>query len=174
VFARRDGGALQFDSYSVVLASGTGGLISSGGVALDGNADGVAGDSYQSSIVNSEPKGGAAALPDFFSAPGLPVSTGPEASDGLPVTLTSEGGVRTIAFVVSYDPALLRIDGARAGIGLPAGAEIRLEPLAAERRQRTAAGGGPQRDADRRPARSSWSCWMRRRLPPPHMEHAKR
>jgi hypothetical protein len=48
----------------------------------------------------------------------------PATSSLLPLTLASAGDVRNLSFTVRFDPALLQITGAQAGVGLPPGATL--------------------------------------------------
>ena len=127
--ARADGKPLQYDRYSLFI--GDDGFLSQGGLLLDGDGDGVAGGDYRASILFARAAPGTAALPDFVRGPGEPVDVPLEDRAGLQVRFTSEGGVRTLTFRVTYDPALLAIDGVLRGAGLPADAvvDFRTEPL---------------------------------------------
>ncbi|HMV69683.1 MAG TPA: cadherin-like domain-containing protein, partial [Myxococcota bacterium] len=94
--------------------------------ALDGNADGLAGDAYGSDFTVAPPPPIRLSWPDFMRGPGQAVEVpGPSSSSLLPLTLTSAGGVRRLEFGVRYDPALLSIADVVAGAGLPGAANWR-------------------------------------------------
>jgi hypothetical protein len=61
----------------------------------------------------------------------------PATGQALPVSFSSAGGQRSLAFTVAFDPALLNITAARAGAGLPAGSVVTFVREAAP-------GGGQQ------------------------------
>src|SRR3546814_14775958 len=71
--------------------------------------------------------------------PGEHVDVPLEDAAGLQVRFTSDGGVKTLTFRVTYDPALLRVDGVLRGADLPADAEVEF---------RTEAAAGGKRVAD--------------------------
>ncbi|MCB1999533.1 MAG: hypothetical protein KDH91_03500, partial [Rhodoferax sp.] len=66
-------------------------------------------------------------LPDFMRGPGQPVDVPAFPQGGLPVTLTSDGDVRSLQFEIRYDPALLQILQASGGRDLPAGATLDVD-----------------------------------------------
>jgi hypothetical protein len=131
----RSGGILQFDTYTVTLASGPAGFHDSFG-ALDGNNDGTTGDDAVLGFDFRSTGAGVLSLPDFMRGPGQAVDV-PATGQYLPVSFTSAGGLRTMVFTVGFDPSLLDITGARAGAGLPAGTELRFV-------REAAANGGQQ------------------------------
>src|SRR3546814_569282 len=131
--ARADGKPLQYDRYSLFI--GDDAFVSRDGALLDGDADGTAGGGYRASILFASPSAGTAELPDFTRGPGEHVDVPLEDRAGLQVRFTSDGGVKTLNFRVTYDPALLRIDGILRGADLPADAVVAFRPEAA-------AGGG--------------------------------
>jgi hypothetical protein len=123
-----DGAGFRFIAASGVLANGSYRLVVAGGVkdlrgrALDGNADGAAGDDL---LVNLSVRNG----PDAISAPAMMRGPGQAASvpgigAGLPVTFTSDGTATSVVFTAAFDPRLLSITAAAAGAGLPARATI--------------------------------------------------
>ncbi|HEY6817505.1 MAG TPA: putative Ig domain-containing protein [Croceibacterium sp.] len=121
VVTRVDGKPLQYDNYQLVLADS--GFVSVLGAVLDGDANGVAGGNYRTSLVHLGAAAGSAALPDFMRGPGEHVDV-PVAASGLQVRFASAGGVKTMTFTVGFDPALLRLDGVNPGANLPAGAKL--------------------------------------------------
>jgi large repetitive protein len=135
IVTRADGRALQYDHYDLVISDDA--IRSRDGVGLDGDADGTAGGDYRTSLLNADPRSGTALLPDFMQAPGETVNAPRGAESGLQVRFTSDGGVKTVVFTVSYDPKLLTVSGVVPGADLPQGARLGLELL-------TTAGGVAQ------------------------------
>src|SRR3546814_6602010 len=105
--ARADGKPLQYDRYSLFI--GDDAFVSRDGALLDGDADGTAGGGYRASILFASPSAGTAELPDFTRGPGEHVDVPLEDRAGLQVRFTSDGGVKTLNFRVTYYPSLLRI-----------------------------------------------------------------
>lgn len=128
VIARADGRALHYDRYELVLDDD--GFASLRGSVLDGDGDGAAGGDYRVLLHNAQADAGSAQLPDFMRGPGETVDVPLEERNGLQLRFASDGGVRTMTFTVTFDPALLRLDDVRAGVDLPDGARIawQVEP----------------------------------------------
>jgi hypothetical protein len=122
VITRVDGLPLQYDLYELVLADS--GFVSLLGSVLDGDANGIAGANYRTTLLYAGAAAGSAALPDFMYGPGEHVDVPREADQGLRVDFASNGGVKTMTFTVAFDPALLRLDGVLRGADLPAGAQL--------------------------------------------------
>ncbi|EXI79182.1 MAG: PQQ-dependent catabolism-associated beta-propeller protein [Candidatus Accumulibacter appositus] len=116
------GNGLARDSYSLTLKSGAQAFHSIWS-ALDGNADGLAGDDYRSSFSVAAPPSTQLSLPDFMRGPGQGVDV-PATGSKLPLSLRSPGDVQQLSFVVRYDPALLLISSSQAGADLPADATL--------------------------------------------------
>src|SRR5690606_22009554 len=108
VVTRADGHPLQYDVYDLVLADTA--FVSMQGSILDGDANGIAGADYRTTILYAGAAAGSAALPDFMRGPGERVDVPLEAHDGLQVRFASNGGVKTMTFTVEFDPALLDLD----------------------------------------------------------------
>ena len=136
VLTRADGKPLQYDRYSLLIDDR--GFVSADGALLDGDADGIDGGDYRSSILFARPAPGTAELPDFMRGPGEHVDVPLEDAAGLQVRFTSEGGVKTLTFRVTYDPALLRVDGVLRGADLPADATVEFRTEAAAGGKRVA------------------------------------
>ncbi|MFA7602961.1 MAG: Ig-like domain-containing protein, partial [Novosphingobium sp.] len=136
VLSRLDGRPLQYDSYSLILSDA--GFLSRDGAVLDGDGNGEAGGDYRSTLLFAEAAAGSAALPDFMRGPGERVDAPREAMAGLQVLFASEGGVKTMTFRVTYDPALLRVDGVLRGVDLPADAVVQFRTEAAAGGKRVA------------------------------------
>ena len=122
------GGVLAADQYSVTLASGPLGFVSASG-ALDGDNNGQAGDAYRARFSVAAAPSVVLGLPDFMRGAGQAVDV-PGTAQGLPVSITSTGGLRQLQFTLAYDPALLTVSAARAGSGLPAGSSVQMAQVA--------------------------------------------
>jgi 6-phosphogluconolactonase (cycloisomerase 2 family) len=116
------GNGLAAGSYSLTLKSGAQAFHSIWS-ALDGNADGLAGDDFLRSFTVAAAPALKLSLPDFVRGPGQSVDV-PAAGSQLPLTLLSPGNVRQLSFVVRYDPLLLLISSSRPGAALPADARL--------------------------------------------------
>ncbi|WP_207797304.1 PKD domain-containing protein, partial [Sphingopyxis granuli] len=134
--SRTDGKPLQYDRYSLFI--GDDGFLSRDGRLLDGDGDGAEGGDYRASILFARAAAGTAELPDFVRGPGEQVDVPLADRAGLQVRFTSEGGVRTLSFRVTYDPALLTIDGILRGADLPADAVVDFRAEAAPGGKRVA------------------------------------
>ncbi|MCM8594071.1 cohesin domain-containing protein [Accumulibacter sp.] len=125
----RSGGPLPADDYTVRLGSGAMAVHDLAGRALDGDADGLAGDAFESSFTAAD-AGLTVSLPDVVRGPGQPADLGaPSLGGALPVWLSDGSGVTEVEFSLRYDPAILDVQGVSAGAQLPAGTTI--ERLAA-------------------------------------------
>ena len=122
----KTGTPLRADSYTVTIKSGPTALTSASG-DLDGNGDGTAGDDFTAVRSINPPTQIKLGLPDFMRGPGQAVDVPIAAGAGLPVTLTSEGDVRSLQFEIRYDAALLQLVDASGGAGLPAGATLDVD-----------------------------------------------
>ncbi|MER9397476.1 Ig-like domain-containing protein [Mesorhizobium sp. M0615] len=116
------GGILPFDHYRVMLRSGENSLHDSRD-DLDGNRDGTPGDDFIAGFDVKSVGNGIISLFDFMRGPGQKVDV-PARANGLPVSFSSLGGVKSLVFTVDYDPALLTITGATAGADLPKGTKL--------------------------------------------------
>jgi hypothetical protein len=123
-FARTNGRALQFDRYRLTLGSGDEAFRDQVG-ALDGNADGIAGDDYVTEFDVRGTGTGAFSLPDFMRGPGQAVNV-PAVAQGLPVRFASDGTVRLLVFSIDYDPRLITLTDAAPATGLPTDATVRF------------------------------------------------
>jgi len=116
-------GPLQEDYYRVVLRSGANALHDGYG-SLDGNRDGKPGDNVIATFeVKRAKETGVISLSDFMRGPGQIVDILGRKM-GLPVTFSSIGGVKSLVFLIDYNPALLTITGATAGTDLPKGTKL--------------------------------------------------
>ena len=86
--------------------------MSTEGLLLDGDGNGVASDMTSSFTVEApEAASVTVGISDFVRGPGQPVNL-PAEADGLPVSISEGTNVRAIDLRISYDPALLQITGA--------------------------------------------------------------
>ncbi len=129
----KTGGPLEPDTYTATLRSATDGFVDVDGILLDGDGDGTAGDDFMQSFVVAAPPVNTVTLglPDVVRGPGQDVNIPANETTGLPVTLSDGSGVRTVAFQLAYDPALLQILGATVGPSLPAAATLTADTTVA-------------------------------------------
>ncbi|WP_425614262.1 DNRLRE domain-containing protein [Anatilimnocola sp. NA78] len=122
----KTGGELVPDTYTVTLRSAANGLITSTGVQLDGDGNGVAGGDYvtQFTVVAPAPGTLVVGIPDFVRGYGQPVNLPASTSNGIPITLSSGLNVGATSFTVNYNPSLLTITGGTTPI---AGANITVD-----------------------------------------------
>ena len=86
----KTGGVLAADTYTVGVRAGAGGLADLLGRALDGNADGIGGDSATRSFTVTAGTAPVLSLPDLVRGPGQ--------SAVLPLTLTNAAGATELHF----------------------------------------------------------------------------
>lgn len=115
----KSGEQLAPDTYTVTLVSGANGFKDDTGAALDGNADGNAGDDYMGEFTIGTPTEGARTIgiPDFVRGPGQDVNLPADGTTGIPVVISEGDNVRAVDMRISYDPNLLEITGATAAPG---------------------------------------------------------
>jgi hypothetical protein len=101
----------------VWLRAGSGGFRDGVGAALDGDGDGHAGGDYRGSFTVAADSGVLLSLPDFARGPGQNVDI-PATGAGLPIRISSSGGVTGVSLRLDYDPALLDVSGASLAPGL--------------------------------------------------------
>ncbi|HXG11885.1 MAG TPA: Calx-beta domain-containing protein, partial [Gemmataceae bacterium] len=124
----KTGGLLAPDTYTVTFRSGSDGFKGAGGGPLDGNANGLGtpgGNHVVTFTITSVPAA-VVSVPDFARGPDQAVNV-PADSSGLPLRLTSAGGVRTISLRVVHSTSLLSITGATVAPGLPPGATVTFD-----------------------------------------------
>jgi hypothetical protein len=119
---------LVADTYSVTLRSASDGFRDGTGRLLDGDADGTAGDDFETTFSVAEPEADAViiGLPDIVRGPGQEINVPADVTTGIPLTISNGSNVRAIDLRVSYDPQLLTITGATVGEGLPSGGSVIL------------------------------------------------
>ncbi|RZL31862.1 MAG: hypothetical protein EOP35_21170 [Rubrivivax sp.] len=119
----KTGGLLEAGSHQLRLNAGADGFVSLGGLRLDGNGDGVSGDSFVRSFTVAPSTGAVLAVQEFARGPGQAASYDP-ALGAFAISLERGAGFQTLGFDLNFDPALLKVTGATLAGGLPAGSSI--------------------------------------------------
>ena len=122
-----DGRSLQFvanaplalDTYSVRVRSGSDAFQTVTGELLDGNADEEAGDSYNGTFTISEVPTVRLAIPSFARGPGQDVHVPVGSEAGIPLVLESDGSVRSLDAIFSFNPELLDVSDIVPAVNLP-------------------------------------------------------
>jgi murein DD-endopeptidase MepM/ murein hydrolase activator NlpD len=106
-------GLLTPGTYTVTLGSGATAFKDATGAALDGNGDGVNGDTYTTTFTVTAPAGVVVTVPDFARGPDAAdvINVPNNSSNGIPIALSNGSGVTDAAFVLNYDATLLTITG---------------------------------------------------------------
>jgi hypothetical protein len=101
------------DTYTVTLRSAANGVATATGAQLDGDGNGVAGGDYVTQFTVDAPAAGTitVSMPDIVRGYGQPVNLPANTTNGIPITINSGVNVGSVAFTVTYDPALLTITG---------------------------------------------------------------
>jgi hypothetical protein len=101
------------DTYTVTLRSAANGVVTASGTLLDGDGNGVAGGDYVTQFTVDAPAAGTitVSMPDIVRGYGQPVNLPANTTNGIPITINSGVNVGSVAFTVTYDPALLTITG---------------------------------------------------------------
>lgn len=115
------GGALPAGEYGVQLASRDNGFVDALGRTLDGNRDNVSGDDFVGGFTVTA--GATLGIADLVRAPGQGVDVS-ATSAGIPISLTSDGGVTSVSFDLRYDPATLNVSVLEPGTGLPDASDV--------------------------------------------------
>ena len=118
VVVAADGRSLQFvanaplpvDTYSVVARSGANAFRTVNGEWLDGNSDEEVGDNYDGSFIITEIPAVRLAVSSFARGAGQDVNVPSESDAGIPLVLESDGTVRSLYAVFSYDSNLLTVE----------------------------------------------------------------
>jgi hypothetical protein len=131
----KTGGVLSTDTYNVTLVSGaTGNTFHGAGLsdALDGDANDTAGGNFVRSVSVTAPTTRVLSIPDFARGQGQSVKVNqhgvqplgaPNVVDpngGLPVYIDNGSGVKSVDFVLNYNPSLLTISTAATDLQVPA------------------------------------------------------
>ena len=122
-----DGRSLQFvanaplalDTYSVIVRSGSDAFQTVTGELLDGNADEETGDSYNGTFTISEVPAVRLAVPSFARGSGQDVNVPVGSEEGIPLVLESDGTVRSLEAIFSFDPELLDVSAIEPAAELP-------------------------------------------------------
>ena len=118
----KTGGVLAADTYTATLRSGADSVRDLAGGLLDGNADGVTGDDYVGAFtVASSPL--ILSLPDITRGPGQEINI-PAAGNGIPIRISDGTNVQSLAFTLTYDPALLTITQINPSSSLPVDTQV--------------------------------------------------
>ncbi|OYY95106.1 MAG: hypothetical protein B7Y41_04505 [Hydrogenophilales bacterium 28-61-23] len=115
-------GLLANGAYSLTLDSRANAFVDNLGGLLDGNRDGVAGDSYSTTFAISG-SGAVMSLGEFSRGPGQAADV-PATSAGVPILIAGAAGASQVAFTLAYDASLLNITGVTGGAGVPAGSTV--------------------------------------------------
>ena len=114
----KTGGPLLPDTYTITLRSATNGFKDLQGHLLDGNENGVPGDSYVAQFTVALSSNRLLSLPDFARGPGQPVNL-PVTTNGIPLIISDGSNVLTVSLTIQYDTNLLRVIGISLGDTLP-------------------------------------------------------
>ncbi|MCQ8182414.1 cohesin domain-containing protein, partial [Methylomonas sp. SURF-1] len=121
----RTGGVLAAGNYNLTLASRLDGFRGLGGLLLDGNADGTAGDSYLKAFTVASANAAVLSVGEIARGPGQTLAN-PANNFNFPITLENAAGATRLAFTLNYDPALLSVSGFSGG-NLPAGSLVAVD-----------------------------------------------
>jgi hypothetical protein len=116
-------GILPADNYTLTLRSAADGVRDSAGLLLDGDANGVAGGDFVTTITVSprNPNAVTLSLPNFARGPQQAVNIPANETTGLPISFSNGSGITSATFELRYNPALLIITAATVAPGLPLG-----------------------------------------------------
>ncbi len=106
-------GLLAAGTYTVTLVSGATAFKDATGAPLDGNNDGVNGDSYVTTFTVAASTAVAVTVPDFARGPDAtdPINVPNNSTNGIPIALSNGAGVTDGTFVLNYNANLLTITG---------------------------------------------------------------
>ncbi len=124
----KSGSPLAGDTYTVTLRSAADGIKDTGGLLLDGNGDGTAGDDFSSTFEVAAPAANSVtvSIPDVVRGPGQAVNLPADSTSGIPLTISEGTNVRAIDVRIAFDPTLISIEAATPGPDAPAGASVVL------------------------------------------------
>jgi len=115
------GGVLPPDTYTATLRSAANGFKSPTVGLLDGNSDGISGDSFSSTFAVSSGTTAVLSIPDILRGPGQPVNL---SGTGIPLMLSSGADVSQVDLILKYDPNLLLLTQVLSGAGLSPGDQV--------------------------------------------------
>jgi hypothetical protein len=127
----RTGATLAADRYAVTIRGATDGVTSDRRGALDGDASGVAGGDYRTAFELAAAPPVRLQLPDFARGPGQAANV-PASSGGIPVSIVSDGTVRSISLRLKVDVDTLSVALIQKGADLPPDASLTVTPVAGE------------------------------------------
>ena len=138
----KSGNVLPDDTYTVMLASGSESVVAVSGAQLDGNGDNTEGDSYISTVTIANGATRVLSIGDVIRAPGQAIDLTPgNTSDlALPIRISEAGGVIAVDVEVTYDPAMMVINGVSKPLSLPADWSLTVNNETAGRLRLTASG----------------------------------
>jgi len=115
----KSGGPLSAGEYSIMVRSGADAFVDLDKGLLDGNADGIAGDDFTTTLTIEPAAGVVLGIPDFTRGPGQEVDI-LSSGIGLPVVIEQAEGVTGVDFTINYDPSQLEIGAVLQAQMLPA------------------------------------------------------
>lgn len=121
------GNRLAADTYTITLRSADDGFKDTSGNLLDGNGDGTAGDDFSDNftVANNTSEIG---VQDSVRGPGQELNLPANSSDGLPITIDSDGAaIRNASFAIDYNPNLLDVTAVVPGASMPAGSTAAVD-----------------------------------------------
>ena len=121
-------GVLAPGNYSVTFRSASNGFVDLAGDLLDGNNDGLPGDSFSAGFsVGATPV--VVGVPAFARRPNgsQTIELPNNVTSGIPINLSNGSGVTSGRFSLQYNPALLDVTGVAVNASLP-GATLTLDP----------------------------------------------
>ena len=113
------GGPLDPDTYTLTLRGTADGFTDRRGSPLDGDGDLAPGGDYVTVFAVTSGDARVVSLPEFPRGPGQKADV-PATGKGIPVTISDGTGVESVALVLEYDPALLKVSRIRLGGAVPA------------------------------------------------------
>ena len=111
------GGVLPADTFTVTFRSASDGFTDLNRGLLDGNSDGTPGDNYTTTFTVSASTAPILSIPDFARGPdsGSIIKVPNNSGTGIPLTLSNASNVSDATFTLTYNPALLTINGTQNG-----------------------------------------------------------
>ncbi|MCA9245673.1 MAG: cadherin-like domain-containing protein [Planctomycetales bacterium] len=107
----KTGGVLVPDTYTLSLASRSGGFVDLFGQPLDGDSDGQPGEDFVTTFEVVADDSVVVSIPDFARGPGQDVDLDPDSPEVvLPVYVSDGIGVLAIDLTIEYDPTLLTLN----------------------------------------------------------------
>lgn len=123
----KSGGPLAADTYTVRLRGGSDGFKSPFGAPLLIGESGTSAEADFAASFAIPESNRVVSIPDFVRGPGESVNIPAGSDDGMPLTISDGGGLRSASVRIDYDPALLSITGATVGAAMPEGSVVTLD-----------------------------------------------